>query len=695
MPKKLKPKLQVRDNVVDFLKRTQRFLKNYVPDTHGLQVQTRMDKLDEKWDEFEDIQAQIEEMDEHEEKADDHKRIRAEFEELYFQKDWEEFALKKQDPTFRQVMEFLEGQTRILDAVAVDQRGEVQRVPFSTPPKSFKRSVPKLAVNTASESSSTKCISCNGSHYITNCPAFAKMTLEKRFQVVNSKKLCSNCLRREHYSRDCKSSFRCRTCNKKHHSLLHPGFSASGSSSATGAQESIESQTGGSDVSTTTVAPVEVPQQVIQSSVATIYAANVAAESREVHVFLSTVLLSVKDCNGRAHMARALLDSGSQANLMTERLCQVLKLPRKQISVPIAGVGNARVQINSSVSATIVSRITDYVIPMDFLVLKKVTEDQPSTTIPVSSWNLPSDMVLADPGFNKRAPIDLLLGLEYFYEFLLLNGGRVQIQRVGEGIPLFVNTVFGWIAAGKADLGSLNPIPCCHVTANTTLEEKIERFWSIEELQDVPRRTQEEQDCEEHFQATFSRDSEGRYVVRLPKRTGFEQMIGESRNTALRRLLQLERRLAKDSNLRKGYNEAMQTYLELNHMTELTKGHRWNHVKGTENPADLVSRGVMPKDLVDKHHWFHGPDWLSLLDQHWNTERHLEYERPSEELLERKKNVMIVADSQQPHPLLDRYSNYWKLLRITAYVLKFIRRCQHRRSPPTSSPWVYFGLVAG
>ncbi|XP_062713577.1 uncharacterized protein LOC134290448 [Aedes albopictus] len=305
------------------------------------------------------------------------------------------------------------------------------------------------------------------------------MTLEKRFQVVNSKKLYSNCLRREHYSRDCKSSFRCRTCNKKHHSLIHPGFSASGSSSATGAQESIEPQTGGSDVSTTTVAPVEVPQQVIQSSVATIYAANVAAESREVHVFLSTVLLSVKYCNGRAHMARALLDSGSQANLIMERLCQLLKLPRKQISVPIAGVGNARVQINSSVSATIASITTDYAIPMDFLVLKKVTEDQPSTTIPVSSWNLPSDMVLADPGFNKRAPIDLLLGV-----FL-----RVLVTQRWSG----------------------------------------------------------------------SNTAEGRYVVRLPKRTGFEQMIGESSNTAIRRLLQLERRLGKDSNLRKGYNEAMQT----------------------------------------------------------------------------------------------------------------------------------------
>lgn len=1033
------------------------------------------------------------------------------------QKDWEEFALKKEDPTFRHVMEFLEGQTRILDAIAVDQHPEGQRAPLSTPVAPFKKPVPKLSVHSASESSSPKCVSCSGSHYITNCPAFAKLSLDKRFQVVKSKKLCSNCLRRDHYCRDCSCTFRCRTCGKKHHSLLHPGLSAFGSGSAAGAQGSGEPQAGGSGVSTTTAAAVELSQQPLQSSVATIYASNVAADSREVHVFLSTVLVSVKDCNGRLHTARALLDSGSQANLISERLCQVLKLPRKNVSVPISGVGSSRMQISSSVSATIASRITSYSVPVNFLVLKKVTEDQPSTTIPIGSWNLPSDMTLADPGFYKRAPIDMLLGLEYFYEFLLLNGGRVQIQRVGEGLPLFVNTVFGWIAAGKADLGTLNPIPCCQVSVNTTLDEKIERFWSIEELQEVSRLTQEEQDCEEHFRATLSRDATGRYVVRLPKRMGFEKMIGETKDMAVRRLVQLERRLSKDEVLRQRYNEAMQGYLDHNHMAivteeelkrdkrlacylphhpvikessattkvrpvfdgsakttsnhslndalmigpviqdplfdlvlrfrqhsvalvadiekmylqvkvhpddtplqrilwrfspsdpiatyemsrvtfglgpssylatrclqqlafeegdryprakaalvqdfyvddfiggadseqealllrqeleqllpkggfrlrkwvsnatgalaglaadelgtqstlsfdqeqvktlgihwqpgpdllgidvsglavngqwtrrkvysviaqlwdpsgitapviswakirmqllwvavqtwdeplpqdlasrwtefyqqlpalsqikverhaftdhpalfqfhtfsdaseaaygaciyarsisqfgqikvellaaksrpaglkkitlarlelcgaliaaklyratakalkmeeteawfwsdstvvlawlklppyvwptfvanrvshiqELTKGHKWNHVKGTENPADFVSRGVMPKELFGLQYWFHGPHWLSLFDQHWNNEQHLQYEKPPEELLEKKKNVLVVAANPQPHPLLDRYSCYWKLLRITAYCVRFIRNCQRRRRPSTT-----------
>ncbi|XP_062557509.1 uncharacterized protein LOC134222367 [Armigeres subalbatus] len=72
MVKKLKPKLQVRDNIVDFLRRTARFLKNYDPAVHALQLESRVEKLDEKWEEFEEVQ-------------DEQKKTRAEFEELYFQ----------------------------------------------------------------------------------------------------------------------------------------------------------------------------------------------------------------------------------------------------------------------------------------------------------------------------------------------------------------------------------------------------------------------------------------------------------------------------------------------------------------------------------------------------------------------------------------------------------------------------------
>jgi len=51
-----------------------------------------------------------------------------------------------------------------------------------------------------------------------------------------------------------------------------------------------------------------------------------------------------------------------------------------------------------------------------------------------------------------------------------------------------------------------------------------------------------------------------------------------------------------------------------NRVTEiqlLTPTQYWHHVKSEENPADSLSRGVMPKALAALHLWWSGPSWLS------------------------------------------------------------------------------------
>jgi hypothetical protein len=36
----------------------------------------------------------------------------------------------------------------------------------------------------------------------------------------------------------------------------------------------------------------------------------------------------------------------------------------------------------------------------------------------------------------------------------------------------------------------------------------------------------------------------------------------------------------------------------------------WNHVRSKDNPADIVSRGMSPKELMNSDLWWHGPAWL-------------------------------------------------------------------------------------
>ncbi|XP_062538933.1 uncharacterized protein LOC134207227 [Armigeres subalbatus] len=302
------------------------------------------------------------------------------------------------------------------------------------------------------------------------------------------------------------------------------------------------------------------------SSPVTSVSSNVAIGVVNSHVFLLTVKLKVLDKWGKSHYARALLDSGSQANLMTERLCQLLKLKRNDKKVEISGIGQSRRQIAHEVSTVVGSRIQEFSMPMDFLVMSQVTDDQPSLSIPMGNWKPPSSMRLADPEFFLTGPIDIVLGSQYFYDFHLLDGGRLQIRKFDGKLPVFVNTVFGWVAAGESEWKDENAKVSCHLASTETLDSSIERFWIIEELSEKAPRSQEEHDCETHFQHTVSRDKNGRYIVRYPKRIGFHELIGDSKATTMRRFKQLERRLGREPDVRKDYHQFMQEYLDLGHM---------------------------------------------------------------------------------------------------------------------------------
>lgn len=80
-------------------------------------------------------------------------------------------------------------------------------------------------------------------------------------------------------------------------------------------------------------------------------------------------------------------------------------------------------------------------------------------------------------------------------------------------------------------------------------------------------RTKEEQLCENHFVTNTVRNENGRYIVKLPIKTeSFE--LGNSRQTALRRFMQLEQRFERTPSLKENYVQFMREYLELGHMQE-------------------------------------------------------------------------------------------------------------------------------
>lgn len=65
-----------------------------------------------------------------------------------------------------------------------------------------------------------KCEICQGSHFVYKCNKLLALSIPEGSVEVRDKKLCLNCLRSSHMSKDFRLSG-CRKCGKRHNSLSH------------------------------------------------------------------------------------------------------------------------------------------------------------------------------------------------------------------------------------------------------------------------------------------------------------------------------------------------------------------------------------------------------------------------------------------------------------------------------------------
>ena len=102
---------------------------------------------------------------------------------------------------------------------------------------------------------------------------------------------------------------------------------------------------------------------------------------------------------------------------------------------------------------------------------------------------------------------------------------------------------------------------------------------------------------------------------------------------------------------------------------------RWKHVTGQDNPADCASRGILPSQLVDHNLWWYGPDWLRLDSAHWPISPEPNPPQEADELCAPPYNIVAVVPMEPVIPL-DRSSSFSKLIKVTAWINRFIFNCR-------------------
>ncbi|XP_075732618.1 uncharacterized protein LOC142775163 [Rhipicephalus microplus] len=111
-------------------------------------------------------------------------------------------------------------------------------------------------------------------------------------------------------------------------------------------------------------------------------------------------------------------------------------------------------------------------------------------------------------------------------------------------------------------------------------------------------------------------------------------------------------------------------------ITQITEKALWGYCPGEDNPADVLTRGIPIRTLRACRYWWHGPEWLSQPKLSWPSEPN-QYKPINEEAEIETQHVFLQASSRNLHPVIDirKHSDLKKLLRVTAWVFRFVDRC--------------------
>lgn len=442
--------------------------------------------------------------------------------------EWENYKLQGDLPTLKELKTFLRDRADHLEKIELHKN----------------KLKPKMRDNhkafiTNESQRKFSCFVCNKAHSIYSCTEFLGMSPYARLEKVRTLKLCINCLKNNHKTKDCKSS-KCRKCNGTHHTLVHLDQGQADQSKP----DQGETITNQNNTST----------QKTESCHSTVLSGQ---------VLLSTAVVDLVDASGNKHNCRALLDSGSMSNFITEELFNKLGLPKTNTNISVVGIGQIEANLNSSCEVEMHSRQNGFYSKLRCLVISNITENVPNVYFERSTINVPQNLLLADPTFNEPGKIDLLIGAGAFWQ--IICNGHIQLGKLQ---PVLQKTKLGWIISGPCKSYKQYQRITCNFNKCSDIQSQLTRFWEIEEVSAKHEYSNEENLAEEHFIKTVRRDNNGRFIVSIPLKEPITK-LGESKQLAQNQFYNLERRLNSNPKLKQMYSNFMREYEDLGHMSKV------------------------------------------------------------------------------------------------------------------------------
>ncbi|XP_047992231.1 uncharacterized protein LOC125230960 isoform X1 [Leguminivora glycinivorella] len=114
----------------------------------------------------------------------------------------------------------------------------------------------------------------------------------------------------------------------------------------------------------------------------------------------------------------------------------------------------------------------------------------------------------------------------------------------------------------------------------------------------------------------------------------------------------------------------------VNEITNTFDPSAWHYVPTDMNPADIGSRGLNASQLKDSTLWWQGPHFLHQRDIQWPLQP-LSVDISDLPEIKSHCHVSAAAVDVRESDFTEKFSNFGKMLRIIAYMYRFIYNCQN------------------
>ncbi|KAJ8917026.1 hypothetical protein NQ315_012944 [Exocentrus adspersus] len=337
----------------------------------------------------------------------------------------------------------------------------------------------------------------------------------------------------------------------------------------------------------------------------------------------------------------------SRSVLLSTILCSV--------SDSSVGINNVASNLKYKCDMSIKSIATEFSINIScFLLSNSISERLPISELDIQSWNIPKGLKLADPKFNIPSEIHILIGAEHFWNILISE--KINL---GKSLPVLQNSQFV-------------------IHESCDIDTQLQKFWEIEQVNEVSSLSSDDEKCETHYQNTVTRNPCGRFVVKIPMHTT-ESVLGDSMKSAIKCLQSLENKFQNNPDLKHFYvddlitgfeseQEAITICKQIISVLNQSKFPLRKWVSNSPRVLQEIQDNSDPISVLflgdNEHSKTLGIQWLG---------------NSVDEIPELRKQTLSVTLIQGIFPF-DTYSSLKKVKNVMAYCLRFISNMRLTKS---------------